>query len=115
MTDHVADRFVWAAQMLDVAPSERLLELGCGQGVAVSLICESLSDGPITAIDRSKSMIDQATRRNRVHIGRGRAIFVALALQDAAMIGERFDKAFAINVRLFRTDAAREAECSSAS
>jgi ubiquinone/menaquinone biosynthesis C-methylase UbiE len=46
-----------------VARSERLLEIGCGQGLAVSLLCESASIGSITAIDRSKPMIDQAVRR----------------------------------------------------
>jgi cyclopropane fatty-acyl-phospholipid synthase-like methyltransferase len=106
----LGDRFAWAAQTLDVAPSERLLEIGCGQGVAASLICESLSTGSITAIDRSKSMIDQAARRNREHVDAGRAVFRAVALEDADLIGGRFDKAFAINVRLFRIDAEREAE-----
>jgi hypothetical protein len=78
--------------------------------VAASLICESLSTGSITAIDRSKSMIDQAARRNREHVDAGRAVFRAVALEDADLIGGRFDKAFAINVRLFRIDAEREAE-----
>jgi SAM-dependent methyltransferase len=110
MTWRPADRFVWAAQTLDVAPSERLLEIGCGQGVAVSLICESTSSASIAAIDRSKPMIDQAARRNREHVDSGRATFHAVALEDAAFISDRFDKVFAINVRLFRTDAAREAD-----
>jgi protein-L-isoaspartate O-methyltransferase len=109
MTGRPADRFVWAVQTLDVAPSERLLEIGCGQGVAVALICESLSSGSITAIDRSKPMIDQAVRRNREHVESGRATFHAVSLAEAAVIRNRFDKAFVINVRLFRTDAAQEA------
>jgi cyclopropane fatty-acyl-phospholipid synthase-like methyltransferase len=54
MSNGPAHRFSWAARELHVAPSEKLLEIGCGQGVAVSLICGSLVDGSITAIDLSR-------------------------------------------------------------
>src|SRR3712207_8974057 len=50
----------------------RLLEVGCGHGVAVSLVCERLTTGTITAIDRSPKMIEIATRRNRQHVDAGR-------------------------------------------
>ncbi|MGH3030315.1 MAG: class I SAM-dependent methyltransferase [Gaiellaceae bacterium] len=73
MTERVAERFRWAVETLDPAPSDRLLEIGCGHGVAVSLICRTLSAGTIVAIDRSKSMINQAARRNREHVAEGRA------------------------------------------
>ena len=110
MTARHGARLAWAVETLDVAPSERLLEIGCGQGLAVSLLCESESIGSITAIHRSKPMIDQAVRRNREDVDSGRATFHAVRLADAAFIRERFDKAYAINVRLFRTDPAREAD-----
>jgi SAM-dependent methyltransferase len=105
----VAARHRCAVETLDPGPSERLLEIGCGPGVAVSLICE-LSDGTIVGLDRSRPMIAQATRRNRAHVDAGRAAFEAVALADADLGDEAFDKAFAVNVRLFRTDARREAD-----
>ena len=64
-------------------PSDRLLEVGCGHGVAVSLVCERLTTGTITAIDRSPKMIEMATRRNREHVDAGRAVLEAVALEDA--------------------------------
>jgi ubiquinone/menaquinone biosynthesis C-methylase UbiE len=96
---------------LDVQPSDSILEIGGGAGVAASLVCESLSTGSIVGVDRSASASAQAAKRNRAHVESGKARFVVAALKDAGAIGDRFDKAFAINVRLFRDDAAaREAE-----
>jgi SAM-dependent methyltransferase len=77
----------------------------------VSLVCESLSTGSVTAVDRSVSAIEHAVRRNQTHVDQGRAVFLVAALEDAGTIDDRFDKAFAINVRLFLgSSAAREAE-----
>jgi ubiquinone/menaquinone biosynthesis C-methylase UbiE len=96
-----SERFVWAVDTLAVRPAERLLEVGCGHGVAVSLVCERLSTGTILAIDRSPKMIEMATRRNREHIEAGRALLEAVALEDAELGKRRFDKVFAFNVAPF--------------
>ena len=64
-----AARLVWGVETLAVQPADRLLEVGCGHGVAVSLVCERLDGGSIVAIDRSPTMIELATRRNADHVG----------------------------------------------
>jgi SAM-dependent methyltransferase len=96
-----SERFVWAVDTLEVRPAERLLEVGCGHGVAVSLVCERLTTGTITAIDRSPKMVEMASRRNREHVGAGRAVLEAVALEDADLGNQRFDKVFAFNVAPF--------------
>ena len=79
-----------------------MLEVGCGHGVAVSLVCERLGPGgQITAIDRSPKMIAAARRRNRLHVESGRAVLEAVALEDAGLGDQRFDKVFAFNVAPF--------------
>ena len=83
MAGKASERFVWAVDTLEVRPADRLLEVGCGHGVAVSLVCERLTTGTIAAIDRSPKMIEVATRRNREHVDAGRAVLEAVALEDA--------------------------------
>lgn len=101
MMSHASERFVWAVDTLAIQPHQRLLEIGCGHGVAVSLVCEKLTTGTIVAIDRSPKMIAMATRRNRAHITAGRARLEAVALHDANFGRRRFDKIFAFNVAPF--------------
>jgi SAM-dependent methyltransferase len=101
MAGKASERFVWAVDTLEVRPADRLLEVGCGHGVAVSLVCERLTTGTITAIDRSPKMIEIATRRNREHVDAGRAVLEAIALEDADLGDRRFDKVFAFNVAPF--------------
>ena len=86
---------------LAIRPSDRVLEVGCGHGVAVSLICDRLTTGTILAIDRSPKMIAMATRRNRAHVEAGRAVLEAVSLEDADLGKRRFDKVFAFNVAPF--------------
>ncbi len=108
MAEQIADRLVWAVETLGVQPADRLLEIGCGHGVAVSLVCERLSGGRILAIDRSAKMIAMAERRNRAYVADGRAAFRVASLAEVDFGAERFDKIFASNVGLFRTGRAAE-------
>jgi SAM-dependent methyltransferase len=91
-----SERLVWAVGVLDVAPGDRVLEVGCGHGVAVSLVCERLAHGRITAVDRSPRMIEMARRRNAAWADRVR--FVAATIEEADLGDEVYDKVFAVHV-----------------
>src|ERR1051326_4072220 len=101
MASKPSERFVWAVDTLAPDAADRLLEVGCGHGVAVSLVCERLTSGRITAIDRSEKMIAMAARRNREHVAEGRAVLNTVALEEADFGNERFGKVFAFNVAPF--------------
>jgi SAM-dependent methyltransferase len=101
MTSKPSERFVWADDTLAIDPGDRILEVGCGHGVAVSLVCERLTSGRITAIDRSRKMIEMAAHRNRDHVVGGRAVLQTAALEEADFGNDRFDKIFAFNVAPF--------------
>jgi ubiquinone/menaquinone biosynthesis C-methylase UbiE len=100
-TISVPKRLRWTVDTLAVDPDDHLLEIGCGRGVAVSLICERLAGGKIIALDRSMTMVRLAEQRNLEHVSSGKAVFRAVELADADLSGERFDKVFAVNVSLF--------------
>jgi ubiquinone/menaquinone biosynthesis C-methylase UbiE len=97
----IPERIRWTVQTMAIRPGDRLLEIGCGRGSAVSLVCERLGDGRITAIDRSLTMVKIAEERNASQVAAGKATFQVAALDAADLAGERFDKVFAINVNLF--------------
>jgi ubiquinone/menaquinone biosynthesis C-methylase UbiE len=56
----------------------------------VSLVCERLDAGRITALDRSPKMIEMARKRNRACGERAR--FVAARLEEADLGDETYDK-----------------------
>lgn len=92
---------------LGIAPGERVLEIGCGHGVAATYVCERLDGGRLTAVDRSPKMIAAAARRNAVHVDAGRAEFLVAALETLDLQDRRFDTIFAVRVGLFHREPAR--------
>jgi SAM-dependent methyltransferase len=93
---------------LGFARKDRLLEIGCGRGIAAGLVCDSLGPGSLLGIDRSAVAIAAAERRNAAHVAAGRCAFRQAALADADLSGAPFDAAFAVNVNLFWLKPARE-------
>ena len=92
---------------LDVQPGDRVLEIGCGHGVAATFVCERLDGGRLTAVDRSSKMIEAAARRNADHVAAGRAEFLVARLEDLDLDDRRFDKIFAVRVGLFHREPER--------
>ncbi|MGW7200314.1 SAM-dependent methyltransferase [Streptomyces chryseus] len=108
----VPERLTVAVGLLDVRPGDRVLEIGCGRGVAAGLILDGLPDGEYVGLDRSDVAVTAASERNADAVAAGRATFVHTALADADTdaLG-RFDKILAVDVNVFWTGpAARELE-----
>jgi ubiquinone/menaquinone biosynthesis C-methylase UbiE len=92
---------------LEIGPDHRVLEIGCGHGVAATFVCERLEGGRLTAVDRSPKMIAAAARRNAAHVAAGRAEFLVASLEDLALGERRFDTVFAVRVGLFQREPER--------
>jgi ubiquinone/menaquinone biosynthesis C-methylase UbiE len=103
----MSERLRAVVEQLGIRPNDRVLEIGCGHGVAATLVCDRLEGGHLTAIDRSPKMIEAATRRNVAHIEAGKAEFLVANFEDLDLGDRRFDKAFAVRVGLFHRDPDR--------
>jgi Methyltransferase domain len=68
----VSERLRRVVDRLDIQPGDRVLEIGCAHGVAATMVCERLESGRLTAIDRSKKMVEAAKRRNAAYVEAGR-------------------------------------------
>lgn len=92
---------------LPLVADSRVLEVGCGHGVAATYVCELLVDGHLTAVDRSAKMIAAAAKRNASHVEAGRAEFLVRRLEDLELGERRFDLVFAVRVALLHRDPER--------
>jgi SAM-dependent methyltransferase len=101
----------WAAGLLAPLPGERVLELGCGPGVALAALAAAGPDLAV-GVDHSDVMVRQASRRNRDAVASGRVRVVRAAVQDLAPgvppCDEPFDAALAVNVPAFGAGDAAE-------
>lgn len=95
----MSDRLRRVVDRLDLRPDDRVLEIGCGHGVAATLVCER--GARLTAVDRSPKMIAAAARRNAAYVDAGQAEFLVGSLEELELGDRRFDKIFAVRVRAF--------------
>ncbi len=103
----MSERLRSVVERLAIRPGDRVLEIGCGHGVAATLVCERLDGGRLTAVDRSPKMIAAAARRNAAHVKAGRAEFLVARLEELDLGDRRVDKVFAVRVGLFHREPAR--------
>jgi ubiquinone/menaquinone biosynthesis C-methylase UbiE len=103
----MSERLRNVVEQLDIRADDRVLEIGCGHGVAATFVCERLLGGRLTAVDRSAKMIEAAARRNAAYVEAGVAEFLVARLEDLELGDRRFDKIFAVRVRLFHTEPER--------
>ena len=100
----MSERLRTVVEELDIRPDDWVLEIGCGHGVAATLVCERLGGGRLTAVDRSRKMIQAALRRHAAHVEAGTAEFLVASLEDLDLGDRRFNKIFAVRVGLFHRD-----------
>jgi ubiquinone/menaquinone biosynthesis C-methylase UbiE len=101
VASRLPERVTWAVDQLRVRPTDHVLEIGCGNGVAASLICARLTTGHLTAIDRSATAIAAARKRLGEHLDAGRVSLLAGSLAGATLRAREFDRALAVNVNVF--------------
>lgn len=92
-----ADMARLTVELLEPAPTDRVLEVGFGPGVAIHLLAACTTAGFTAGVDPSRVMLAQARRRNRDAVASGR---VGLRLGSSHHIpwpDRSFDRVCSIN------------------
>jgi len=100
MADKISSRLAAIVEALPLHPGMRVLEIGCGPGVAARAVLHRIGKGHVLAIDRSAKAIAQAIAGSDVELASGQLEFRCVSVEDFALAkGERpYDLAFAIRV-----------------
>jgi ubiquinone/menaquinone biosynthesis C-methylase UbiE len=90
-----------AVELLELRPTDHVLEVGFGHGATIARVAAAVSGGLVAGVDPSEEMCRMAARRNRSAIEAGRvelrrATAEALPYPDAA-----FDKVLAVHTVYF--------------
>lgn len=91
----------WVVSRLDIAPHHRVLEIGCGPGVALGHAVARASEGHVVGVDHSELMCRVASKRNAEAIEAGRLKIIHGTVDNVVPREVGFDRAFAVNVIQF--------------
>ena len=98
------ERNLWAAELLDVQPEDRVLELGFGPGIAIEAMARRATRGVVVGVDHSEVMVRQATRRSAAAVRAGRVDLRLGNAEDLPAFDAPFDKILAVNSLMFWED-----------
>lgn len=88
---------LWAVRLINVQPTDRILEIGFGPGIAIQEMAKRVPNGYILGIDCSELMLIRATERNCQAIQEGRVELRHANVSHLPAIEIPFDKILAIN------------------
>ena len=97
------DRSVWVFSLLDLKPTDRVLEIGFGSGADVARASRTAAF--VAGVDHSDVMVRQATSRNAKAINEGRVNLRLGKVDELPYPDEHFHKVFAINSAQFWKEA----------
>jgi ubiquinone/menaquinone biosynthesis C-methylase UbiE len=96
----------WVTELLEVGPTDTVLEVGFGPGVIVQRLSKLASRGHVAGIDPSREMVEQARARNAPAIQNGRVDLRRGSVDRLPFDNNSFDKVLAINSMQVWPDAA---------
>lgn len=91
------ERNRWTVALLNLRPTDRVLELGPGPGVTLGQILERVPNGEVVAVDHSATMLGQSRRANRRAIRSGRLQLIQGSFTDLPRLPGPFDAIVAVN------------------
>jgi ubiquinone/menaquinone biosynthesis C-methylase UbiE len=97
-------RSEWGISLLNIQPSDYILEIGFGPGVAIHKMSELVTDGIIYGIDHSELMVKKASDRNKKAILAGKVKLFSASVSELPVFDKAIDKIIDVNTFQFWED-----------
>lgn len=94
----------WTIELIAPRLDAKVLEIGCGPGLALHAMCERVPRGQIVGLDHSALMLKQAAKRNRDAIENGLLRLQLGDLDTLSSLSGDFDVIYSVNVAMFWKD-----------
>jgi ubiquinone/menaquinone biosynthesis C-methylase UbiE len=100
MPQKISHRLLEFVNALPLKEGLRILEIGCGTGVAAREIAKRIENGKVLAIDRSAKAIEQAIKLSQQEINSGSIQFLQVKIEELKLSEDEspYDFAFAVRV-----------------
>ncbi len=97
-------RNTWVVSLLDVQPTDRVLEIGFGPGIAIGELARRTTEGVVIGVDQSEVMVRLARRRNAAAVHGGRVDLRLGSVEALPDLGGAMDKILSVNSMGFWPD-----------
>jgi ubiquinone/menaquinone biosynthesis C-methylase UbiE len=101
-------RNLWVVSLLDVRPTDRVLEIGFGPGLAIAELARRATRGHVYGVDHSEVMVRQASKRNAAAIRARRVELAQASVERLPRFDEPMDAIVAVNAVGFWPDPSRQ-------
>ena len=104
------ERNRWVVSLLDVQPTDRVLEIGFGPGVAIRELSRLATHGSVLGVDHSDVMVRAARKRNADAVRAGRVDLRLGSVEALPDLGGPVDKIVSVNSLGFWAEPAARLE-----
>jgi ubiquinone/menaquinone biosynthesis C-methylase UbiE len=91
----------WTIDLLDIKPTDHVLELGFGPGLGICKVAAITTEGSVAGVDFSELMVRKARKRNAAAISAGRVDLKQGDVSSLPYDDETFDKVIAVQLIYF--------------
>ncbi|HZO75322.1 MAG TPA: methyltransferase domain-containing protein [Ktedonobacteraceae bacterium] len=95
----------WTVDLLDIQPTDTVLEIGFGAGQGIKLAAAQACEGHVMGIDLSEDMVRVARRRNAQAARAGRVMLSQGSITALPFEDQQFDKIMTIHTVYFWSES----------
>jgi ubiquinone/menaquinone biosynthesis C-methylase UbiE len=97
----------WTLDLLDIQPTDQVLDVGFGAGQGIKLASKKATLGRVMGVDLSSAMVRVARRRNAREVRAGRVVLAQGSITALPFPDQQFDKIMTIHTWYFWPEPSR--------